>query len=181
MITVDRARRAAAILFVVTAALFAVGVAAEDDTHSEPAAESSSTPAEQPAGESGEAHEEGAEETGDEAEEGSGREGDDAGHDESAEDETVLGIDAESPATVTLAVLVSIALAAGLWFTKRRAVAIAAAVAAILFAVFDIAEVAHQLDESNNALAALALTVAVGHLLAGAGAGWFAWGSGSGD
>lgn len=40
------------------------------------------------------------------------------------------------------------------------------------FAIFDIAEVAHQLDESNNALAALAAAIAVGHLLAaGARAG----------
>ena len=159
MRSVNRGRRLAAILLVVTAALLVLGVRAEDDTHDE----TSETVVDQPAGEAGEGHiegegsEEGGEEEG--AEEGEGE----AGHDEAAEDETVLGVDAESPATVTLAVLVSLALAAGLWFTNRRSVAIAAVFVAVLFALFDIAEVAHQLDESRTGLAVLAIVIAVGH------------------
>ena len=171
MITAERARRAAAVLFLVTAALFAVGVAAEDDTHTETGLESSDASAEQPEAESGEAHDEGAEEPGDEADEGSESEGGEAGHDESSEEETVLGLDVESPATVTLAVLASIVLAAGLWFTTRRAPAVAAAAVGVLFAVFDIAEVLHQLDESSTGLALLAATIAVGHAAAAALAG----------
>ena len=80
----------------------------------------------------------------------------------------MLGIDVESPATVALAVLASIALAAGLWLTKQRAVAVAAVVVGALFALFDIAEVAHQLDESRTGLAVLAGVIAVGHAAAAA-------------
>lgn len=170
MITVERGRRIAAVLFVVTAALFAVGVAAEGDTHTETGVESSNASAEQPTSQSGEAHDEGAEEPGTHVDEGSNAEGGEASHHESSTEGTVLGIDAESPVTVTLAVLASIALAAGLWFTNRRAVAVAAAAVGVLFAVFDIAEVVHQLDESKNGLAVLAAVVAVGH----AGAAGFA-------
>jgi hypothetical protein len=175
MITANRARRAAAILFVLTATLFAVGVAAEDDAHAAPAAESPATTAEQPSSESAEAHDEGAEEPGNEVEEGAEPEGAEAGHDESSGEETVFGIDAESPATVTIAVLTSITLAAGLWFTKRRAAAVGAVAVGVLFALFDIAEVIHQLDESRTGLAVLAVIVAVCHVgaatLAGRAAG----------
>lgn len=171
MITADRGRRIAAVLFLVTAALFAVGVAAEDDTHTETGVESSDTAAEQPASESGDAHEDGAEEPGSDEGAGDGVEGGEQGHDESSEEETVLGIDAESPVTVTLAVLASVALATGLWFTNRRPVAIAAVAVGALFALFDIAEVVHQLDESKNGLAMLAASIALGHGLAAGLAG----------
>lgn len=171
MITADRARRAAAVLFLVTAALFAVGVAAEDDTHAETGVESSDAAAEQPASESGDAHEEGAEEPGSEEDGGAAVDGGERGHDESSEEKTVLGVHAESPATVTLAVLASIALAAGLWFTNRRPVAIVAVAVGALFALFDVAEVVHQLDESKNGLAVLAAAIAVGHAVAAGLAG----------
>jgi len=157
----DRRRRIAAVLLVATAVLFVIGVSAEHDNHSE----ASENVVDQPAGEADEGHVE-AEESEEGHAEGEGEspaaEGEE-GHDERAEDETVLGVDAESPATVTLAVLASLALAAGLWFTRRRSVATAAAVAAALFMVFDIAEVSHQLDESRTGLAILAVVIAVGH------------------
>lgn len=171
MITGDRGRRIAAVLFLVTAALFAVGVAAEGNSHTETGVESSGTAAEQPEAETGEAHDEAAEEPGTHVDQGSNGEGGDASHDESSEEVTVLGIDPESPVTVTLAVLASIALAAGLWFTSRRSVAVAATAVGVLFALFDIAEVLRQLDESNTGLAALAAVVAVGHAAAAALAG----------
>ena len=65
-------------------------------------------------------------------------------------EESVLGIDLESPLAVASGVLLSLLLAAGLWFTDRRDAAIVAAVFAGVFAVFDVAEVVHQLDESTE-------------------------------
>ena len=173
MTGVDFGRRIAAILLVVTAALFVVGVAVEGNTHAEPSTEQSGTAAEQPAGESGGAHQE---EGGESPTVEGGTGGGDAGHHASAGGETVLGIDAESPATVSLVVLLSVALAAGLWFTTRRWIAVAAALAAGLFAVVDIAEFFRQLDESRTGLAILAMTIAVGHTVAAACAGRSAWG-----
>ena len=73
------------------------------------------------------------------------------------------GLVSESTVVVVAAVAVSLMLAAGLWLSRRRAVVVAAALVAGMFAVFDIAEVAHQLDESRRALAALAVGVALGH------------------
>jgi len=166
-------RRVAAILLVVTAVLFAIGVSVENDTH----AETSESVVDQSAGESEEANVEGeeSEEAHAEGEESGGEDsagdGQDEGHHEEAEDETVLGVDVESPATVTLAVLASLVLAAGLWFTNRRSVAIATIVVGVLFALFDIAEVFHQLDESRTGLAILAVVIAAGHAAAAALAG----------
>ena len=54
-------------------------------------------------------------------------------------------------------------LAAGLWLSRRRTVVAVAPLVAGVLAVFDIAEVAHQLDDSRRALAALAVAVALGH------------------
>lgn len=136
-------RRMAATLFVVTAALFAVGVAAEGEEGSK---------------------DEAAEIAGGASEEG------EEGHDESGE-ETVFGVDVESPATVTTAVLVSLALAAGLWVSTHRWIVLVAVAAGVVFAVFDAGEVARQLDESRSGGTALAGVVAAGHLAA-AGAAW---------
>jgi hypothetical protein len=61
-------------------------------------------------------------------------------------------------------VLVSLALAALLWQRPTRAVWRITGVIALAFAVFDIAELVHQLDESAAGLAALATAVALAHL-----------------
>lgn len=163
-------RRIAAILLVATAVLFVIGVTAEDDNHNE----ASEAVVDQPSGESGDSRAEAEESEEGHVGEGPAAEGDE-GHDEETEDETVLGVDAESPATVTLAVFASLVLAAGLWFTNRRSVAIATVVVAALFALFDIAEVSHQLDESRTGLAILAVVIAVGHAGAAVLAGRSAW------
>ena len=156
-------RRIAAALFVITAALFAVGVAAEGEEGSETEA---AEQAEATATEEGETGEEGP----DEGEEEAGGEEAEEEHDEAGE-ETVFGIDAESPATVTAAVLASLALAAGLWLSTRRWIALVAVAAGVVFAAFDVGEVVRQLDESRSGGAALAAVVAAGHLAA-AGAAW---------
>lgn len=146
-------------LLVVTAALFAIGVSQERDGHSE-GTESSSTTGEETTheGESGESAEQreavGAEDTHDEVAEGGG------------DEREILGVDPEAPGPVAVGVIVSLALAAGLWFTDKRGLAATAAAFAALFAVLDIAEVSHLLDEDNNSLAALAVAIAIGHAVA---------------
>jgi hypothetical protein len=139
-----RLRRTAAALLVVGAGLFIVGVTAEADTHVE---------TNEPAGDH------------DEASEAAGSE---SGHHESGEEEQVLGVDVESPGAVGLAVAASIALAVGLWIRKQRWLAIAAVGVAVVFAVFDVAEFAHQISESRTGLALLATVIAAGHLAASA-------------
>lgn len=154
-----RLRRIAAVLLVVCAGLFVVGVTVEGDAHAETT---------QPAGHQDEASGAAEGETGhDEATETGGAE---AGHDESA-DERVLGVDVEAPGAVVLAVAVSLALAVGLWIRRQRWLALAVVGVAVVFVVFDVAEIAHQLDVSRKGLALLAGVIAAGHLAAAATAG----------
>jgi hypothetical protein len=136
-------RRIAAVLLIVTAGLFVVGVAIEkSDGH-----------AETKSGSAG--HDEGAEAGGEPT----------TTHTEGGK-ETVIGVDIEAPVVVALAVAVSLAVAAALWLTALMWIAIAAGVVALGFAVFDVAEVLHQLDESRTGLAVLAAVVASGHAAA---------------
>jgi hypothetical protein len=79
-------------------------------------------------------------------------------------DETILGIDRESPVLVAIGVVLSIVVAAAIWFRPRREVWLAAAAFAVLFALFDVLELAHQLDESNTGRAVLAGIVAALHV-----------------
>ena len=108
---------------------------------------------------------------------GGGETGEAAGHDEAAEgnegeeteraeEGTVLGIDAESPGVVAAAVVASVALAVGLWLSNRRWLALLAAAFGVVFTVFNIAEIGHQLDESRTGLAAVAGVIAALHLAA---------------
>jgi Flp pilus assembly protein TadB len=130
-------RRVIAALLVATAVLFAVGVAVErrDDQHPK----SAEHPEAEHAGE--EAHNEANE------------------HDESR----VLGVDTESAPVVAVAVGVSIALAALVWFSDSPAVLANILIVGTVFAVFDVAEVLHQLNRSQTGLALTAGLVAVGH------------------
>jgi hypothetical protein len=126
-------------LLVAAAVLFAIGVAAEraqGDHHDEVAA-----------------HVEGGEEHHDEAAESSGH-----------SDERTLGVVRESPAIVVTAVAVSLVLASLVWFRRDLWLLWTVVAVALVFAVFDVAEVVHQLDESRNGLALLAAIVALLHL-----------------
>lgn len=138
-------------LLVVCAGLFAVGVSAENGDEASEQAVEGEEPAE--ASESSEGVAEG-----------------EASHDEGGE-ETVLGVDVESPLAVAAAVAVSLALAVGLWLRNRRWLALLTVVVAVVFAVFDSAEIFRQLDESNDGIAVLAAVIAVGHLGAAVAAG----------
>jgi len=77
--------------------------------------------------------------------------------------ETMFGINPESTGAVAAAVIISLLLAAALWFWRTPAVLIVAVVFALLFVVLDLREVMHQLSEARGGLAAIALVAAVLH------------------
>ena len=76
-----------------------------------------------------------------------------------------------SPPQHVAAVAVSPALAVGLWLLDRRWLALLALVFGLLFAVFDLAEIIHQIDESRAGLAVLAAVLAALHLTASVSSG----------
>ena len=132
------------VLLVLSTALFAAGVIAERASGDEHAGT--------PAGEEVQAH------TGEES----------ATHSEEPgeENEAVLGIDLESTPLVVLAVvvgLVAAALAATRYGTVPGFLG-AVAVVALAWAVLDVREVFHQLDESQTGIAIVAAVVAALHL-----------------
>ena len=130
-------------LIVLSTVAFAVGAIVEHSS-GEPAAEGSATKAP--------AHAEGGE-----AVEGSGSE-------ERNGEETLFGTDPETTPLVVLAIVASLLLAAGCWFRPEwRWLLVVTALAMAAFAVLDLREVIHQLDESNTGLAVLAGAVAILH------------------
>ena len=144
-----RAHHLIAALLVVAAVLFVIAVSAEtgEDDHSDEAAS----------------------ETLEHRESGEAAESEDAESEEAesaADEERVVGIDVESPLLVSAAVVVSLLLAALAWRRPTRGVLVLVAVVAAAFAVFDLAEIAHQLDEDNTGLVVLAAAVAVLHATA---------------
>jgi hypothetical protein len=146
--------------------LFAVGVIAErsvTDEHTGPAvsAEASEPGHTEVEGQAGEgAH-------ADEATASTPAESAEAGR------ERVLGVDIESTPLIVLAVLAGLALsaAAATDLGRRRAFLLAVALIALAWAALDVREVLHQIDESREGIAAVAVAVAVLHLLAATVAG----------
>jgi len=131
-------------LLVAATVLFAIGVAgerAQHDHHDEGAAHVEGE------GESGEHQNEAA---------AAGEHG----------EERTLGVDRESNAIVLPAVVVSLVLAVLVWFRRDLWLLWTVVAVALAFAVFDVAEVVHQLNESRNVLALLAAIVALVHLAA---------------
>jgi hypothetical protein len=157
--TARTAARLAAVLLVVTAGLFVVGVTEENgDQHTDPTEATQTEGEAAHEGESGETAEQHADEAESEAS-------------DFTENRKILRLDPESPGLVAVGVVVSAALAAGLWLTNKRRIALAAAAFATLFAALDATEVSHQLDENRNSLVALAVAIAVGHAVAALAAG----------
>jgi hypothetical protein len=143
-------RKAVVGLILAATILFVVGILLENGTeesHSDSVAFAAETEAEQ-AAESGE-------ESGEEA----GESGE--------SDEKVLGIDLESTPFVVLAVLGSLLLAAMVWFGRAPWILLVVAAAMLTFAIFDVAEIFHQIDRSEGGIAALAAVVAALHLASG--------------
>jgi hypothetical protein len=149
--------RFAAVLFVATAALLVVGGAVErSGGHHDQAAGRTVATSEQPAdGEGSPGHEAAEHPTTVHATA------------ENNDHETVLRVDVESPATIAGALVVSAALAVGLWLTTRRWLGALAVIIAAAFVIVDVNELAHQLSEHRVGVAVIAAAVAVGHLAAG--------------
>ena len=162
-------------LLIAGAALFAIGVAAErnaNDTHTETGTESANTgepgtAATAPTGEAAEAgggevahtDETNGEGTGPTAEPA----GEALGHSETS-NETFLGLNLESTPLVIIAATASLAFAVLNWRRNISALLFATMAFAVVFAVFDIAEVAHQIRESRAGLALLAAVIALVHV-----------------
>jgi hypothetical protein len=149
-----RAPRVIAMLLIVAAALFVIGVTSErdEDTHSD-----------EPTSETGE-HDEATE-----ADEGTETPTAEPAEGETGENEVrVLGIDVESPLAIAAAVVVSVLLAGVVWRRPTRRLLVVIAVVAAAFAVLDIAEVVHQVDENRTGLALLAGVIAAAHAAAAA-------------
>ncbi len=164
-------------LLIAGAALFAVGVAAErnaNDTHTEASigtetanTDEPSTKATTPTGEAAEAGGGEVAPTDETTGEGTAPTaepaGEAAGHSESRS-ETFLGLNLESTPLVIIAAATSIALAVLNWRRNVRSLLFATMAFAVVFAVFDIVEVAHQINESRAGLALLAATIALVHV-----------------
>jgi hypothetical protein len=86
-----------------------------------------------------------------------------------------FGVDIEAPVFVILAALASLALAGAVWIWPRSLLVLAGVgLVMVLFAVLDIREISHQLDEHRTGLVALAGAVAALHLSAAAAIGLIA-------
>jgi hypothetical protein len=77
---------------------------------------------------------------------------------------TLLGINTESLGLEILAIVSSLLLAAAAWFLGRPLVLLAIIGFALVFAAGDVRELAHQINESQAGIAAIAGTLIVLHL-----------------
>lgn len=152
-----------AVLLVVGAALFAVGVAAErnsGDQHSESPATVTTVH-----NETSNPGAEGGSEGGNESTphvEGSSSEA--SGHSESSE--KILGINTESTGLVAVTVLLSLALALLAIARPRRPIFLVVVAFAGAFAVFDVVEAIHQINNSRPGIAAIAILLTLAHAAA---------------
>ena len=98
-----------------------------------------------------------------------GEEGVPSESNESATDEgTILGVNPEATPIVVLVVVASLALAAAIWLRPGwRWLLLVAAIGMLIFAVLDVREAIHQLNEANTGLGISALIVAGLHATAG--------------
>jgi hypothetical protein len=139
-------------LLLTGAALFAIGVATErnsDDHH----AEATSAHIESGA--------EGAKEEAAEQDEQAGTAAEE--RDEQAEEERLLRLDLESVPLVVAGVVVSVALAVDVWLRRDRWLLWTAGGFAAVFAVLDVAELVHQIEENRTGIAIIAAIVAIMH------------------
>lgn len=167
---------AAALLLVLATIVVLAGITAErsvagetaETRQAESAAATSNEVSENPSSEGAENHDEDAE--AEEANEASSvpvasePEGEEAEEHADEASETILGVNPESSGTVAAAVVISLLLAAALWFWGTPAIVVIAAGFALLFTALDVREVLHQINESRGGLAAVALVAAALHV-----------------
>ena len=169
-------RLVVALLLVISAGAFVVGVAAERSAEDDDSGHVDEVPA-VTTGEPAEEHDEETEAAGAaeaaEPDEGNGEAAEthadegEAGAESGAhadEGEDILGIDPESTGAVAIAVAISLLLAMAVWLRRTSAVLGAAVVFGLLFAALDVREALHQADESRGGLVALVLLIAVLHV-----------------
>ena len=152
-----------ALLLVVGAALFAVGVGVERNTGDQHAA--SPATATTVHNEASEAGTEDSSVGGNESTphiEGSSSEA--SAHAESSE--KILGINTESSGVVAIAVLLAVALAFLVVLRPRRPLFLTVVAFAGAFAVFDVVEAIHQIDNSRPGIAAIAISLSLVHAAA---------------
>ncbi len=80
----------------------------------------------------------------------------------------LLGVNLESNGVVAVGVIISLAFAALAWWRRSRLLLVVIVAFTLAFAIFDIAEVAHQANVSHGGVAALAALVALAHISAAA-------------
>ncbi|HKE98410.1 MAG TPA: hypothetical protein VKG45_05720 [Actinomycetes bacterium] len=159
--TTTRLRWLIAALLLVGATLFAVGVGAERNRHTDVEAAATA--------ENGESAEHRAEE----ATRGSTHDpGGEAA--EPGEEWRIAGLNPEGPGFVVLGVLISAVLAATVVLRPLRAVLVVVAVVALAFAVLDTVEIIRQAQEANTGLSVLVALVALAHITAAGGAAFAA-------
>lgn len=146
----SRSRAALPLVLLAATALFVLGVALEPHTEEARGEHAESEAGEHAGSEAGEA----------------GTEAGEAGTEPAGGEERVLGLNLESPLVVGIAVVASVGLALLAWSRPERRWLLAIAVIAAGFALVDVAEVLHQLDEDRMGLALLAAAVAALHALA---------------
>lgn len=166
-------RMLVALLLVISAAAFVIGVAAERSKRNNEAAHQTEAPTATTGERTGEDGEnggaggesaEGADLTGESAEnhsEGAAN-AESASHSEGGE--RLLGIDPESTSAAAAAIIASLLLAVANWAWDAWLVLLVAVFFGLLFAAIDVREAFHQAGESRGGLVALALVIAVLHL-----------------
>jgi hypothetical protein len=147
-------RRWLAVLIVLSAGLFAVGAAIERNKSGENGHNEAKAAEPSPAESGGETNSE----SGGETHAKSGGET----HSESSED--IFGINPESTGLVIAAVVAAVLLAAAVWLSALPLLLLSVMAFGLVFAVFDVREVVHQVNESREGLVAIAAVLAVIHL-----------------
>lgn len=156
-------RMLVALLLVISAAAFVIGVAAERSKRNNEAAHQTEAPTATTGERTGEDSENGG--AGGESAENHSQgaaNAESASHSEGGE--RLLGIDPESTSAAAAAIIASLLLAVAIWAWDAWLVLLVAVFFGLLFAALDVREAFHQAGESRGGLVALALVIAVLHL-----------------
>ena len=153
-------------LLLAAATVFAIGVAVERNQGDEHTDSRGAGEEGEEGGEEGDTHTEGGEEGDTHAEGGEEPSAGEAGE-ASEESEELFGIDTESTPVVAAFVAASALLALAVLASRAFAVLLIVALFGFAAMAFDVREIVHQIDESREAVVALASVTAGLHLLVG--------------
>ena len=161
-----------ALLIVVSAGLFAVGAAIErnksgESGHKEAQSAQSSASesgSETHTGGGGESSYEGGGGAAHSESSGKASSTETAGETHSESSEKIFGINPESTGLVIAAIVAAVLLAVAVWFSPFSVVLLALIAFGLVFAVFDVRELVHQVNESRAGLVVIASVLALIHL-----------------